>query len=153
MGLFIGLQLAQEDLKNIEKFQQAINLPNPVKQEEIHCTLFSTKDNLEYVSTLRLPIEVDELTLGKIKTQSGIDCLVLYFNSSTLSNYHDEIKDKYNVTPFYPKFIAHVTLSYDCGDIEINKINLMNYIEKITLVKEYSQELKFEINHRKTLRD
>lgn len=153
MGLFIGLQLAENDLKNIETFQQAIKLPNPVKLDEIHCTLFSTTDNFEYVSSLDLPIEIKQLTLGKIKTQTGIDCLVLYFNSQELLEYHDFIKDKYQVRPFYPKFIAHITLSYDCGDLDLNKVDLSKYIEKVTLIKEYSQELKFEVNNRKTVRE
>lgn len=153
MGLFIGLQLAEQDLKNIEKFQQAINLPNCVKPEEIHCTLFSTTDDFNYVSTLDLPVEIKNLTLGKIKTQSGVDCLVLYFNSEKLTQYHDEIAHKYGVRPFYPEFIAHITLSYDCGNIDSDKIDLQQYLQSVTLVKEYVQELKFEVNHRKTVRE
>lgn len=153
MGLFIGLQLSEQDLQNIENFQQGINVPNPVKKEDIHCTLFSTIDNLDYKSTLQLPLEITDMTLGKIKTQSGVDCLVLYFNNEVLRQYHDSIAEKYHVRPFYPEFIAHITLSYDCGEINIKSIDVNQYISRITFVKEYAEQLKFEVNYRKTVRN
>lgn len=33
MGLFIGLEVSEKDLENIKKFQEAIELSNPVKRE------------------------------------------------------------------------------------------------------------------------
>lgn len=153
MGLFIGLEVSQQDLEKIKNFQDKIELKNPVKAEEIHCTLFATTDNFEYVSTTPIPVEIHNITLGKIKTQSGVDCLVLYFDSETLKNQHDFIKDKYNVKPFYAQFIPHLTLSYDCGELDITQTNLKEYIQQLTFIKEYTQDLKFEVNKRKTVRD
>ena len=124
MGLFIGLELSQKDLENIKIFQETIQLKNPVKPEEIHCTLFATTDNLNYISSTQLPTEVESLTLGKIKTQSGVDCLVIYIESEVLKSQHEFIKTNFKVKPFYNQFIPHVTLSYDCGDLDISNIKL-----------------------------
>lgn len=153
MGLFIGLEVSEQDLENIKKFQEAIELSNPVKKEEIHSTLFATSDNFEYNLPTHLPLVIEHLTLGKIKTQSGVDCLVLYFESEILKNKHDFIKSHFKVNPYYGNFIPHVTLSYDCGDIDITGLNLKKYIQSLTFVTEYTQDLKFEVNKRKKVRD
>lgn len=120
--------------------------------KEIHCTLFSTKDELKYVSTISLPIEVRNVTLGKIKSQNGIDCLVLFIESETLYTQHNMIKDRFNTKHLYEEFKPHITLSYDCESINISKINLGEYVEEITFVEEYLQPLNFEVNRRKEVR-
>lgn len=153
MGLFIGLEVSEKDVENIKAFQEEIQLTHPVKTEELHCTLFATSDNFEYNNPTQLPLVIENLTLGKIKIQSGVDCLVLYFTSPELENKHNLIRDTFKVKPYYQSFIPHITLSYDCGDIEIANIDLKKYLNTITFVSEYTQDLKFEENKRKKVRD
>lgn len=153
MGLFIGLKILEKDLEDIKNFQETIKLKNPVKSEEMHCTLFTTTADFNYISNINLPIEIQDFRLGKIKTQTDVDCLVLYFRSEILKNQHDLIKNKFNVMPYYEEFIPHITLSYDCGSFEIEEINIKEYIKKITFTKEYVQDLKFEVNKRKKVRN
>lgn len=154
MGVFIGLKVSKEDFLKIKKFQEGIELSNPVKEEDIHCTLFATKDNFDYCNQLNyLPLEISNLKIGKIKTQKGIDCLALFFDSEVLQNRHNDIKKEYQVEPFYPDLKLHITLSYDCGQIEIENINLENYMKHIKIDYEYVHELRFEINRRMYIRD
>lgn len=154
MGVFIGLKVSKEDLLKLRQFQEGIGLSNPVKEEDIHCTLFASKDNFNYSTEVSyLPLEIKNLQLGKIKTQSGVDCLALFFDSELLQKKHSDIKEIYKVEPFYPDLKLHITLSYDCGQIEIESLNLDKYMKSLQIVSEYVQELKFDINKRKTVRE
>ena len=129
MGVFIGLNLSEESKESIKNLQEGINLPFSVKKEDLHCTLFTSKDDFSYeAEEFGHPIEINEVRIGKIKTQKGVDCLALFFDCDELKTKHEFIQAKYGVTPYYKDFKLHVTLSYDCGDIDENKIDLDSYI-------------------------
>lgn len=154
MGIFVGLKVSKEDLDMIKKFQEHINLSHPIKEEDIHCTLFSSNEDCNYVvEDNNFPIRVTDLKLGKIKTQSGVDCLALFFESMELQDKYNSIKEKYNITSLYPTLLLHITLSYDCGEIDINNIDLNAHIPKIDMISEYVETLKFTINQRLKTRD
>lgn len=153
MGVFIGLKLCVEDLKRIVSLQESIELNNPVHEKDIHCTLFSSVNNFNYITRESISIKIDKIYLGKIKTQSGIDCLALFFTDEALEKYHYSISHQYNVEHMYKDCNFHITLSYDCGEIELKKIELEKYLNKIEFVEEYCQELKFEVNRRKEVRN
>lgn len=154
MGVFIGLKVSKEDLNNIRQFQEKIQLNNRVKEEDIHCTLLSSVDNCEYVVDNKdYPIEMNNLRLGKIKTQTGVDCLALFFDSQQLQAKYDQIKEQYQIKPFYPELKLHITLSYDCGDINVDNIKVNDYFPTLTIMSEYQEVLKFETNQRNKVRN
>ena len=152
MGLFVGLKLSVEDATKIESFQKKIKLNSSVKKEDLHCTLFATVDNFPYVSEDFKPIKIKDISLGKIKTQKGVDCLAIFFESDVLKEKYHNIIDTHKVQPYYADFKLHVTLSYDCGDLDIEKININDYFDGIHLIKEYTQPLHFETDRRNTVR-
>lgn len=153
MKNFIGLKLSEKCLENISNFQQCIVLSNPVPKEDIHCSLFVSQDDFDYKShETGFLIEISDIQVGKIKTQSGIDCLALFFNSKELEEKHMFIKQTYNARHAYEDLKLHITLSYDCGDIDINQICVDTYLQKLFFVKEFHKPLSFEINRRKTVR-
>lgn len=154
MGIFVGLKISKENLASIKRFQEEVGLTHPVKEEDIHCTLFASSDNVAYVIKEKdFPIEVTAPRLEKIKTQTGVDCLALFFDSKQLEQKYEDIKESYQAKPFYPDLKLHITLSYDCGNFDIEKVSINDYLKKIDFVSEYVQPLKFEVNRRKKSRD
>lgn len=153
MKNFIGLKLSEECLENINQFQRCIGLQNPVKKEDIHCSLFVSKDDFDYNSIEPdFVIEINDIKVDKIKTQNGIDCLALFFNSKELEEKHMYIKNKYNARHAYDDLKLHVTLSYDCGDIDVSQICVEKHLKKLFFVKEFHKPLTFEINRRSIVR-
>ena len=154
MGVFIGLNLCDSSKQSIKKLQEGINLPFSVKQEDLHCTLFTSKDDFDYEpEDLNYPIEIKDIKIGKIKTQKGVDCLALFFDSEFLKDKYENFKKEYNVKPYYKDFKLHITLSYDCGDIDEGAINLNDYIKELKIINEYVQPLRFEVDRRSSPRD
>ena len=99
MGVFIGLNLCDRSKQSIKKLQEGINLPFSVKQEDLHCTLFTSKDDFDYEpEDLNYPIEIKDIKIGKIKTQKGVDCLALFFDCDLLKTKYEFIQAKYGVT-------------------------------------------------------
>lgn len=153
MKNFIGLKLSQQCLDNIHNFQQCIGLENPVKKEDLHCSLFVSVNDFDYeFEDVSLNVEVTDIKIGKIKTQSGVDCLALFFNSKELEHKHNAIQHKYNAFHAYDDFKLHITLSYDCGDINVSQICVDKYLQKLLFVKEYHKAVSFEVNRRKAVR-
>lgn len=145
MGVFIGVKVSDEDLQNIEKLQKDINLPNCVNKENIHASLFITKDEISYTpEKYDKPIKVSDLSLKKMRTQKGVDCLVISFDNEDLQLKYQYIQAFHNVKSFYKELKLHITISYNCGDIDIEKINLSNYIKDLTIVSEYAEEVNFQ---------
>ena len=75
-----------------------------------------------------------------MKTQKGIECLVIAFKNKILDQMHQDIKDKHKVRPFFHNYAQHITLSYDCGDVDLDKVKLADYIHEINLVSDYQEE-------------
>lgn len=153
MGIFIGLNLSEESKESIKNLQEGINLSFPVKKEDLHCTLFTSKDDFNYEpEDFGHPLEISDIKVGKIKTQKGVDCLALFFDCEVLQTKYEFIQAKYGVTPYYKDFKLHITLSYDCGNINESEINLDEYFTQLKIINEYVQPLRFEVDRRSTPR-
>lgn len=152
MGVFISLKLSENSLEKIKKLQDDIKLPYAIDKSDIHCTLFLTKENFEYKSINFEKIIINNIKLGKIKNQKGIDCLVLLFENDDIKQKYDDIKNNYKVTPYYQEFKLHITLSYDCGLINENEIDLKDYFESLEIISEEVKPLMYEVDRRKQYR-
>ena len=154
MGIFIGLNICDESKKNIKYLQEEINLPFPVKSNDLHSTLFASKEDFiyepEYFSN---SIEINDIQIKKIKTQKGIDCLALFFECEQLKLKYEFIKAKYGAIPYYNDLKLHITLSYNCGDLDENNIVLDNYFKNLKIINEYVHPLRFEVDRRSKPRD
>jgi hypothetical protein len=145
MGTFIGLNFSKSTLDGIEKFQQAIGLKNIVNINDIHTTvLCSLDDIIDFKFKDFKGLKISEFKLGKMKTQKGIDCLVIEFNEEMIIKRHEEVLQLYNVVSFYGEFKGHISLSYDCGDMDISNIDIKTYLNELEVENEYFEELKFE---------
>ena len=148
-GTFAGVRFSKANEKTIMKYIKDNDIPNPVKPDEIHATLLYSKKHLpDYKARGNIdpPIQIKSKGFHTFPQQEKrsngdtIHCLVLLLNSPELEKRHKFLMNKHNASYDFDEYIPHLTLSYDMGNIDIDK--LPKITDKLEIVNEYQEELK-----------
>ncbi len=112
--------------QKIKRLQSRLKVPNPVRPEQLQCTLLQSRE--PKLSAL----ELNALQHKYICTNSvGLDIwdnnLVLILNSEELSKLSSIFHEKYQVEVEKP-FIPHITLSYEANDFDIQDVDVGDII-------------------------
>lgn len=150
-GSYVGVHFDEDTKNRLKKFASDNNIPNPLRAEKYHTTvLYSLKqdDTIEPKGKIDPPIvgEPVGFDVWKSSDTNGkpiTNCLVLKYKCKELDDRHKEIQDKYDVKHTFDEYNAHITLSYDIGDLDIDDLDASE-IGPINIIEEYYEDLDLD---------
>jgi len=152
-GTYAGLKIRPQDEEAIFHLTKKMDLPSPIKKEDIHLTLlFSRKYLPDYQPLKTVNYEAKPTRFEIFGQEQKI--LVLKLESNELVKRHKELMKEHDATYDFDEYIPHITLSYDLGneylggdmenDVLLDKISeefLKEIPDRISIIKEYKEDL------------
>lgn len=128
-GAFIELKFTKETLENLQKYFNKNNIQNQLNLDEIHTTLlYSRKGIVDYIPSNVLKGEIlTPIKLHIWKTQEDTNCLVCELHNNNVIRHHNNLIKNHNASHDYPEYIPHVTFSYNCGNIDLDQLELPDF--------------------------
>ena len=144
-GVYVGLRVIGGANRYLDAYIAANNIPvvQTPKERRRHTTVI--------YSRVHAPIEAQQGRLhqayGKafkvFDEPDGRRCLVLVLNAPTVEERHADLMKRYpQLTYDFPSYIPHITLSYDIGDYDEQKLALPAFC--CVLSDEYVEDLKLD---------
>lgn len=135
-GTYISVTPNKASAEEIYDWIKANKVPNPLDKTDLHCTMIYSRKGIPAAKHYDMDLPINATISGlKVFAQSnGTDCLVATLSSEDLVAHHETIMDKYGAEYDHPKYIPHITLSYNIGDYKpSNKIPKINVtFDKVT---------------------
>lgn len=139
-GTYIFVVIDDNSQQNIQNYINNNNIPNPVADGTLHCTLIKSQQT----TIKHIPIHIYSTQLVGIPTElsvwettTGSNCLVMVFNCCELVDRHQSIVCNHNITHYQSDYISHITLSYDVGNLNVQDLpSITSTIPKILLIGE-----------------
>src|SRR5574343_188597 len=114
---------------------------NVIPMNELHCTIaYSKKEFLLDVDNNEITIKPEQLK-SKLEPLGNEGAVVLKFESDEMTERFNHCIEK-GATYDYPKYIPHISISYDGKDLDLNSIKVPNF--DIILYDEKSEELNLD---------
>lgn len=142
-GTYYAARMDAKSKNAIMNFAEKIlKVPNILEKKKLHTTIiFSRKYAAEAVSSNEIyPITSNGKTLAIFPTQDDKRALVMKLDCPELIKRHEELMQEYEFTYDYDEYVPHVTLSYDCGDFEIEDFD--GELPQVTFISEYVEDLE-----------
>lgn len=149
-GTYAGLRFDDESVDNIIAFINEHKVPNPVPRDKFHVTLLYSRKHLpNYKAAGKIDppwvATPSELVVWQTKptehTPKPANCLVLKLECVPCLKRHDDLMTEHNATFDYDEYQPHVTLSYDIGKFDADKLPNPKSIGKLHINNEYQEEL------------
>lgn len=138
-GIYVAVKFSDQTVLDLKKYQEENEIPNPLDQDEFHCTIISSRFPIEWEPDEDLNVKVKPKKIEVWNTRSGNNCLVLTIKSDYLDDQFDKAMEL-GATHDFDGFNPHVTLSYDVGDFDASELKLPTF--PIVITKEYKEELR-----------
>lgn len=135
-GTYCGARFGKKSQEALAKYCEDNGIPNAVPMNKLHVTiLYSRKFLPDFVPAgyYAVPHSAEPVSLEVWPSQSGAKCLVLKLDCPSLTKRHKALMKQHKATFDYPEYKTHVTLSYDIGDMSIDKLQAptaMLYLER-----------------------
>ena len=156
-GTYAGVHFDDDTNDAIIKYIKINKIPNGLAKHKLHSTvLYSKKHCPDY----KAPGKLDPVLIGtptdfdvwESNPDNGpkMKCLVLKYDCPELIARHKQLMKGHDATYDYDKYEPHVTLSYDIGDFDIDKLSKVeDVISKIVIDDEYHEDLDLDwaVNH------
>lgn len=141
-GTYVGVHFNKETKDQLAKFAKDNGVPNRFSRDKIHCTVIYSKKPCPNFETDQsyYPMEGKFGGYDIFQTQDGQNCLVILIDCPELMARNKEITDEHGATSDYDEYHPHITLSYNVGDLDVDK--LPDYTYTIVIDHEYYQPLK-----------
>lgn len=144
---YVAATPSPETKDAISKFISDNGIPNPIPHEELHTTiLYSRKptDEPNLKSVCRYQGEVTGFEVWDTKTANSKSgkALVMKVRCSDLDGRHAKLMKELDASYDFPEYKTHITLSYDCGALNPNKLPVPSF--KIVYIEEYGKVLNLE---------
>jgi hypothetical protein len=126
---FVAASVDDETKHAIECFINENGIPNPIPTEELHTTLLYSRkptDDPDLKSTCRYEGKPVGFEVWDTKTENSKSgkALVMRVKCSDLDGRHAKLMKDLDASYDFPEYKTHITLSYDCGAINPNKLPL-----------------------------
>lgn len=141
-GTYVAVRPTGECADKINAFIVKHNIPNPIKQDELHVSILSSLDTDSRFTELgRIsPAFTATPTMTEAwKTRDGKIALVVLLDSPQLVDRHNQIITEYKFGYIFDAYIPHLTLSYDIPS-DLSNIPLLDFPLQFNI--EYKEELK-----------
>lgn len=156
-GTYSAIKFDESTLSKIQKYIKDNDIPNGLKSSKIHTTiLYSRKYCPDYVPMGKIdppwkgiPTKFDVwMTRDEVPKR----CLVVEYDCDELHARHKELMAEHKATYDFPQYKSHITLSYDIGDMKIDKLPpFIDSVPELIIVKEYGEDLDLTW-HKKTVK-
>lgn len=147
-GTYVGAKFSEETENNLKKFMTDINVPKPLAAKDFHTTIiFSRKkfpNTFKPLGKIKDGWKATPTSLDIFTGRNGQNCLVLKYTCDDQKKRHEYLMEKYKATYDWPEYKLHLTLSYDCGDFDVKAIKVKDYIQELTIDKEYEEDLQLD---------
>jgi len=121
-GTYMSVKVSRATQKLLDKWSREHNIPNPIDPKDMHTTLvYSRKpvpESDDYPINFPIACKIKEWQIFPTGNE-GKKCLVAVVESEVLQQHFRAIHTLYGASFDYPKYIPHITLSYDYG---LNKV-------------------------------
>lgn len=143
-GTYIGLKVSTETRNNFKRWCIKHKIQNMVQRKKIHSTLIYSR---KYCPDIQLnselyPLEVNIKKMDFFSSSKEKKCLVFLLDSKELIDRHNYIMKKYKTTYDWDEYNPHITVSYDCGDINLDELTLPDF--KVEITSEYMEDLNLD---------
>jgi len=152
-GTYAGVRFDTTTNRAFHDYLNKNKIPTAIRPDRLHTTLLYSRKHLpNYKSAGKLQPHLvgtpEKFVVWPARGVGGTgttNCLVLQYNCPELVKRHNDLMKQHEATYDYPKFVPHVTLSYDIGDLDVSKLpNIKDTVKKITLVEEYGEDLDMD---------
>jgi len=124
-GVYVAMKPTPDTLSKIESYIEA-NLKDLEINDEIHCTLIYSKKALKSeVRTLNYLSEATFQSFDLFGPDKNI--LVIKLESRDLIRRNNSLTSRYNFISDFDEYQPHVTLAYNCEDIDIEKLPPLDF--------------------------
>lgn len=139
-GSYAAVTFDPTTTEALKAYQYDNQIPSPLDADEFHSTvMFSQK----YIPNFKTLGAIDKwegtFTQFDIFPSDDDNALVLKYECHELTERFHKIMDEYGATWDHKEFTPHITLSYNVGDLDINK--LPAYDGPIIIINEYNNDL------------
>ena len=138
-GLYVACDLSKESLMKLENFIKLHKIPDISKEIfEKHCTIIYS----DIYTDVKLE-KYEYLAYGSSYAIFGKEdekILVLLLNCPDIMKRHRQIMSEYNLNYSHDHYKPHITISYDIGDFDWQKLPIFD--DELYLTNEYKEELK-----------
>jgi DNA-directed RNA polymerase subunit M/transcription elongation factor TFIIS len=145
-GVYVAIKYNQSACDDLLDFINKYKIPSTLKAEYFHTTLIYSRkwadikeldDDMEDSEIVAKPKE-----LHVFETFDKKRALVIKLDCPYLDERHNYLMQKYDLTYDYDEYIAHITLSYDIGDLDIPKD--VEFPKFFRIQSEYQEDLNLE---------
>jgi len=149
-GTYAGYHYDKDGVALLSKYAKDAKLPNPLDPAKTHTTLLYSKKpcpNYEPLGKLESPIKCKINKMEVWPTQSKKNALVVTLTAPDMCKRHKELMDEHGATYDFDEYKPHITLSYDIGDLDVDKLpEIKDTVKEIDAVEEYGEDIKDEWN-------
>ena len=148
-GTFAGVNFDKSTTDAVLKYIKENDIPHGLRGHEMHATLLYSKKYLpdyEPAGKLKKPLvgtfsgfEIFESSKDD-DTGKKKNCLVMRFICESLSQRHLSLMKEHGATYDYDEYKPHLTMSYDAGDFDPDK--LPSYNKDLIIIEEYGSDLQ-----------
>jgi hypothetical protein len=147
-GTYAGVRFDTDTNRALHKYISENKIPNSIRPDKMHTTLLYSRKHLpnyKPAGKIQPPMTGNPsgLTVWDTQGENGpkTKCLIFQYDCPELVTRHKSLMKEHEATFDYPEFKPHVTLSYDIGDMDIDKLPDATEIGPLKLVEEYGEDL------------
>jgi 2'-5' RNA ligase len=149
-GTYAGYRYDQDGVKLISKYAKDNDIPEPLDPKKMHTTLLYSKKrcpDYEPLGKLETPLTAKLNELEVWKTQAGKNALVVNMTCAGMTKRHKTLMKEHDAQYDFDEYKVHITLSYDVGDLDVDKLpDIRDTIKEIDAIEEYGEDIKAEWN-------
>jgi hypothetical protein len=151
-GTYAGVKFDTPTTTAVLKYIKDNDIPNGLLPKDMHSTLLYSRKFLPEYEALG---NIDPMFTGTPTTfdvwkstsedGSSSNCLVIKYDCPELKERHEYLMKKHDATFDFPDFTPHITLSYNIGDMDIDKLpSILDTLPVIHIAKEYQEDLDLD---------
>ncbi len=143
-GTYAGVKFSDDTIAALEKYTKDNKIPNALPADKYHTTLLYSRKHLpnykpegDYKTPMTGSPTGFEIWPNY---DSSKNCLVLSYSCPQLYQRHHKLMNQHGATYDFDEYKPHVTLSYDVGNLKVDK--LPTFEDSLEITSEYDEELK-----------
>jgi hypothetical protein len=145
-GTYVGTVFDNNTKKELRQLMIDLKIPNRTPSKRLHSTIIYSKKHIPDFETTTegYPKTATCRKFHIFDTRDGNRALVLILDCQSLVDRHNEIMQNSDATYDFPRYIPHITLSYDCADFDPESYK--GTFPSIVITGEYAEDLKLDWN-------
>lgn len=144
-GTYAGVRYDKDGVKLLSKYAEENDIPNPLDPNKVHTTLLYSRKycpDYEPAGKLDPPLKAKFDEMEVWPTQDKKNALVVTLDAPELVKRHKTLMKELDATYDFDEYKPHITLSYDVGVLDVDKLpDIRDTIKEIDIVEEYGEDL------------